>query len=530
MASQDSFFDLSFPKAGLDLSGPFTLQRPNTSPAALNVRGFEAGTNRLRGGTRPGLSRYVNARVGSVGWIVQEVNQITYQGTPGAGMQTNSSGRIVYLVAVSKGNVYYTTAGGTAWTAATNNSGASPPLNFTGIVRSAPNNLKLYFADGNNWRYFDPSDTSVNTWAATAGTLPVDADSNKPRLICTWRGRTVLSGLLKDPQNWFMSAANDPTDFDYAPLSPSPTDAVAGNNAPQGLIGDVITALVPYSDDILIFGGDHSLYMMRGDPAAGGELDLVSDTIGMAWGIPWCKDPYGVVYFVSNRCGVYSLVPGQAPQRISQQIEQLVQDLDTGANTIRLAWDDRFQGLHIFVTPTANAAAGEGTLHFFYEQRTGAWWQDTFGNKNHNPLCCVTFDGNLASDRVALIGSWDGYVRWFDPDATDDDGTDIESSVIVGPLVTRELDEVLFKDGQAVLGEESGDVSYDVYVGSTAEGALASDPVSSGTWEAGRNPTSPIRCSGHALWVKISATNPWAMELFRARVAGKGKVARRRFS
>ncbi len=31
-----------------------------------------------------------------------------------------------------------------------------------------------------------------------------------------WRGRVILSGLFKDPCNWFMSAVADPeTDFDY---------------------------------------------------------------------------------------------------------------------------------------------------------------------------------------------------------------------------------------------------------------------------------------------------------------------------
>ncbi len=41
----------------------------------------------------------------------------------------------------------------------------------------------------------------------------------------------MLSGILYDPQNWFMSRVGDPTDFDYFPNDPDPARAVAGNNA-----------------------------------------------------------------------------------------------------------------------------------------------------------------------------------------------------------------------------------------------------------------------------------------------------------
>lgn len=441
-------------------------------------------------------------------------------------VQTNSSGRIVYLTAVSQGNVYYATPGDTTWTLATNNASGSPPLNSTGIVRSAPNGLKLYYADGNNYVYFDPATGTVENWTASAGTLPVDGSGNTPRHIITWRGRTVVSGILEDPQNWFMSAAGDPTDFDYSPVAPSPTQAVAGNNSPLGLIGDVVTGLCPYSDDVLIFFGDHTVYLMRGDPAAGGTIDLVTDRIGGTWGVPWEKDPYGNVYFVSNQMGIYVMVPGQQPQRISQQIEQLLDEVNTGLYTIRLLWNDRFQGLHVFVTKTAQAAVA---THFFWEQRTGGWWVDSFGHKNLNPLCCATFDGNLPDDRVALIGSWDGYVRSFSEDATTDDGYDIESEVVLGPLLTPELDDMMLKSLQAVLGESSGNVSYAIHVGKSAEAALTSDPVFEGTWMAGRNATKNVRRSGHAVYVRISSSVPWSMEQIRALVAAKGKVRKRSY-
>ncbi len=532
---------MHFPLAGVDLTTSLEKQRARkvgedhyarTTPQAVNVRGDDVVTGRSRGSQRAGLRKFISTPTVE-GWLNQELATIVSVG--GGAVQQSNSGRVVSLIAVNQGNVYYLIAGGTTWTAATNSTSpfADPPLVYTGLMQSASNGQKLYFADGTNWVYYDPATTSVNTWMPgtsdlegnpITSVLPVDSDGNTPRLICNWRGSIVLAGLLGDPHNWFKSATDDPRNFDYSPGSQTPTQATAGNNSPAGLVGDVVTALIPYTDDVLVFGGDHSIYMMRGDPMAGGQIDLVSDTIGMAFGAPWCKDPVGVIYFFSNRCGIYTLIPGQAPQRVSQAIDQELLEIDT-SDTVRMIWDDRFQGLHVFVSPTD--APRSGATHWFYEQRTGAWQPDRFANKLHDPLCCCVFDGNEADDRVALIGSWDGYVRVLDPDSSTDDGTEIESEVVIGPIVTDYLDDMMVKSIQAVLGEESGDVTYSIYVGKTAEEALASDPVQTGTWTSGRNPTNLVRRAGHAVYVKLSSTVPWSMETIRALVDTKGGVRQR---
>lgn len=529
IAADEWFKDLLFPVGGTDLSRAFGDQQakemPNrewgrTTRLGRNVRGFEPETGRGRGGQRPGLEKYISTPV-VTDWLIQELATIVTTGSP---VQRSQSGRVVTLVAVSQGNVYRARAGDTAWTQATNASSTTPPLNFSGVVYSTPLNQKLWFADGIHYRYYDPSANTVNNWQATAGTLPVDNQGNTPRLCGTWRGRLVVSGLLFDPQNWFMSKVSDPQDWDYFPTTISPDQAIAGNNSPLGLVGDVITTLIPYTDDVLIFGGDHSIYMLRGDPMAGGQIDRVTDAIGMAWGMPWAMDPYGTIYFVSNKTGIYSMVPGEKPVRISQPIEQLLQAYNTGEMTIRMIWNDKYQGLHVFITNTLAAAV---TTHFFYEHRTGAWWLDQYANNDHNPLACCAFDGNLPDDRAALIGGWDGYVRSLSTDATDDDGTAIASTVVIGPLNTKDLDELLIKDLQCVMGENSEDVLYSVHVGTTAEEALSSNAVATGTWSAGRNSSNLIRRSGHALYVKITATDSWSMEQIRARIAGSGKVRRR---
>lgn len=445
-------------------------------------------------------------------------------------VQKSESGRVCTLVAVSQGVVKCANAGATSWTSTTNNTGNTPPLNATGLIRSAANIGKLWFVDGTNWVYFNPSDTSVNTWAASSGTLPVDGSNNAPRLICTWRGRTVLSGIIGDPTNWFMSAVSDPTNWNYSPTNQTPSQAIAGSNAPQGLIADVVTALIPYTDDVMIFGGNNSIYLMQGDPMAGGQISLVSNRIGIAFGEAWTMDGYGNIYFVSNRVGVYSLVPGQQPQRISQQIEQLLINIDMGANSIRMTWDDVFQGFHIFVTPIQ---ASGPTTHFFYETRTGAWWTDTFSNPNHNPLASCTFDGNTANDRVVVIGSWDGVCRFLDRNAQTDDTRIIIGSVIIGPILTQGGDEMILKSILGILGSDSNPVDYRILLGNTAEQAIAFantvpfPPELTGTFQPGRNYTGMIRRASHIIYLQLLTTQPWRIEQVVAHITTAGKVRAR---
>jgi hypothetical protein len=527
-------FDLHFPLGGVDVLHSLEDQPPRqvsqdqyarTTPSAVNVRGNDPFALRFRGGSRPGLNRFMSVPLVQ-DWIVQETAVVVAVGikAPGGNMQLSQSGRIVTLVAISQGNLFVVNAGDSAWTSPTNLTGSNPPLNFTGPIASATSNQKMWFADGVNWVYYDPNLNQILRWSPSAGALPVDGQGNTPRLICTWRGRTVLSGLLKDPQNWFMSEVNDPTNFDYAALGAPATMAIAGNNAPSGQIGDVVTSLIPWSDDKLIMGHDSSIYVFNGDPMAGGQIDCITRAIGITWGSPWCVDPLGNIYFFGSRPAIYLMAPGQLPQRISQNIDSLLLSVDTGANIIRMAWDDRYQGLDVFITPADQPRA---TTHYFWEQRSGAWWPTVYANKNHNPICCCVFDGNGLDDRVTVIGSWDGFVRTLDPKATDDDGTPIESEVILGPILTAGGDDMRVDDMQATMADDANETTFNVYVGESAQSALEADPTTTETLTAGRNHSSPVNRSGHAVYAKISGTKPWAVEAVRANVRTMGPIRKR---
>jgi hypothetical protein len=55
----DTYADLPFPTAGVDLSAGYGAQRPGSARLGTNVRAFEPGSQRMRGGARPGLSKYL---------------------------------------------------------------------------------------------------------------------------------------------------------------------------------------------------------------------------------------------------------------------------------------------------------------------------------------------------------------------------------------------------------------------------------------------------------------------------------------
>lgn len=61
--SEPKLIELLFPVGGVDLSGEFGRQRPRTTPIGENVRAFDTLAGSARGGSRPGLVRYIDEAV-----------------------------------------------------------------------------------------------------------------------------------------------------------------------------------------------------------------------------------------------------------------------------------------------------------------------------------------------------------------------------------------------------------------------------------------------------------------------------------
>lgn len=60
MPDDEQMVEVLFPTLGINITEEYDEQPKATSPDAVNVVGFEALTQRDRGGSRPGLVRFVD--------------------------------------------------------------------------------------------------------------------------------------------------------------------------------------------------------------------------------------------------------------------------------------------------------------------------------------------------------------------------------------------------------------------------------------------------------------------------------------
>ncbi len=391
-------------------------------------------------------------------------------------------------------------------------------------IASAVVGRNVYMADGRRVIEIDTrTDTISELDTKGPGTVPKGA-----QLLAAWRGRLVLARLYEGSTEYAMSAIGDPHDWDTQPPVPNAAMAFTGRVQSGAGSPDTINALIPYNDDVLLFGCDSSIWQLSGDPVAGGEFDLVTDVTGMAYGLPATKDPRGRLWFFGSRGGLYVMAPGTPPQRVSQfSIERRLQDIDLSQSLVRLVYDHRQEGLHLFVV--TRGSGGTVLSSYFYDIKHGGWWEDVFGSASVQPASAAVYDGDEPDDRVVLIGSEDGYIREIDETASTDDGVVFDTEVLIGPLVPASSDgRYRFGNARVVLSEKSGPVLVEMRVGDSGLelGRLVR------RWQIGpgRNNANPARAAGNAVWLGLRSRSgkPWAFESASVDVspAGRARVER----
>lgn len=365
-------------------------------------------------------------------------------------------------------------------------------------------------------KYYDPALDSISFWIATYGLVPLNCS-----IITRFRDRIVLAGDPDSPHLWYMSRLGDPMDWDY--YQPDVGRAVAGQNTDAGAIGDKITAVIPTSNDYLIFGCHSSLWMLYGDPANGGQLNNLSYNVNVLSATSWCYGPGSEVIFMSSN-GLYAIAPGSVhtPQSITEDVLPVeFQDIDVMLNDISMAFDARDNGIHIFIT----SKGGFDRVHYWFDWRTKTFWPVDLQN-NHDPVVAINRTSYVSSEESVLMGCRDGYIRQFDSDEVSDDGTAITNYVEIGPIrLGNGYTEGMLAELIGTLGTGSGDVTWEVAVGKTVQEALAANPLYTGVWTDGRSYTTRPRARGDAMILKLSgeANATWALEEIQMTGIGKGK-------
>jgi hypothetical protein len=366
---------------------------------------------------------------------------------------------------------------------------------------------KLYITDGESYFEYDPVEDAVTALESnTSGLIP-----RRCALIEEWRSRIVLAGDPDNPHAIYWSAQGDPRDWDFYPPSPSSTQAVWTTTAPQlDAPADLVTALFPYSNDWLLVGGDHSVSLVRGDPAAGGTLDLISRQIGMAFGRSACFGPNGEVFFVSQQGSVYVMGAGLGQmQSISDdRIGRELRDIDLSTYYPRVAWSHRFQGLLLVYCPYG--AGGTSQRGYFWSAKYNAWWPLRFGTTSATgvqPTSMIVSDADDPADRVILFGCEDGYVRRYDEAAGYDEASagtlnPIGSYVLTGSFMSEERTrQVKAREMWATL-TSNAPLEWQFYTVGRPDDTLT-QPSASGQIRPGYNARIPIRRKGLVTYLKL---------------------------
>lgn len=375
---------------------------------------------------------------------------------------------------------------------------------------------------------------TVKVWTATTGSVPADCP-----IIFAYADRIVLAG--SPPEFWYMSRKGDPYDWNFGiELTDDPAAAVFGTLADAGQRAGAITAGVAFSDDYAILATATQLWIMRGDPGYGGSLGCVSRMVGIVGRFALCQTPEQELVFLS-RDGLYLLAPGGSAYPVPLSRDKLpleLRDLSSDRYTVQMAYDVRDRGVHIFITgnPALDGVPTGDRSHWWFDWPTKSFWPVTFDSHNYDPASLLTFEAGDAREAGPLLGCADGYIRQFYRRAEGDDTGRMTSWVYYGPirLGPNGYDGILH-EMIATLGDKSGPVAWEVYVGDTPQDAITaakagtSSAAATGTWSAeGLNYNTLVRRRGAAMILKLKndtmTYRRWTVENLIARIQPGGPV------
>lgn len=399
--------------------------------------------------------------------------------------------------------------------------GGASALDLAARYVSATSLYQRYIAtDGKTSVIYQPAvDGRVVPFKATRGSVPEGV-----QLWASYRGRAFCARTEDDPHFWAASAIENVFDWDfYSP--PLRSDmAVFSTTSRAGKAPDIINAIIPYRDQMLIVGCDSSIWYIVGDPVSqNAEWQLASEETGIAWGDKSsCISEDGTLYFFGSRGGLWTMSQGGPRPITTETIDRRLASVDLKRHYVELQWNWRAQGIHIFVIPFA--APTQIVKHYFYGLRHKDWREDVFADTTSEPTTSTVLDGDEPQDRRLLVANGAARVLQWDETATSDDGGLIDSEELIGPYANGDND-ALWMEPSIVMSEDTTGARFEVYASSSAN-----DPgvvKATGTLVAGRNPRKLARARGAKFWLLVGNNQPgkrWAFEEGVVRAADQGKA------
>lgn len=338
----------------------------------------------------------------------------------------------------------------------------------TGIVQMEPFNGKmLVLGPLTNGlalaAKFDPVTLRLSAWTPTSGTLPgqVGGGTTTGQVLVVAGTRAGLAAPYGDEQNMQLSAVGDEDNQITASELPGTAFTLAGVRPLK--LGHPIVCVKQATNSVLIIGCNNSIQAMLGDPALGAfDTGILSEYNGIS-------GPQSMVLVEEGRVighgenGLYAIPPVGTVINISQNVLQEGLNLtreELALHTIVLARDPERGWLHIFKTPLD----GSNGVHLIYAESVGGFVPGRpayFGQQypaSMQPTCATVWKGRL------YIGCADGYIRYFDDTAFDDDGAAIDAKVPGELLDSQDLgDDMCVRNIRLQMTKASGSLRVKVY-------------------------------------------------------------------
>lgn len=448
------------------------------APWAVNCRVYDNIDRRLRGGSRPGLTKYNATDFGTTIADIASVNT-----------STAASGASPILV-VLVDSTLKTIEGGTASTPVAYLTDESDNV----ITDESANRLYVgtgtppssgFLVVGGQHAYavttsgitqMDPKSGDINTVVASAGTIPTNCTFG-----AVYRDRFCLSG---EDNAIYMSRLGDYTDWDYGAHVDDSDRPVPFQLAIASEVGPLPTAMIPHKDASLLVASKRTLWEVSGNPGGDGTLRRVSENVGIISSGAWTRIEDSICFLSTD--GIYRVqADGSGLEQLSEhKVPEELRDIDTSTTTISMGYEHDRRAVHVFLR-----TSGGSDTHWVYELQSEAWWPIRFAVNDHSPLAVTQHDGEL------ILAGNDGYVRKIGGD--DDDGTNIESHVVIGPLrlgQQNHFGRLLRLHGMIATG--SGTVNWRVVTGDTAEDAADNAKTAIETFQSAGDYSSYVKASG----------------------------------
>ena len=374
-----------------------------------------------------------------------------------------------------------------------------------------------------------------------AGTgLITDATNYLPiggsNIGCLFNGRVFLNSI-QNPNQWVASRHRDPQDFQVSQSDVG--TPVSSQTGKLGIVGDQVTALVPFLDHYLYFGCLDEIYVMRGDPGYDAHITNTSRKVGFFGPEAYAFDEKGNLFFLSMD-GFYFLpanagFSGAPPENLTyKRLPNLVTAIGLNRRTDRvcMAYDKDRYGINVSIT----LMDGEYGVAFFWDLRLNALMPDTFEDSNHFPSAMLYYNSRKTETRGLLMGGYDGYIRKYDDTEKDDEGSNaIDSYCTLGPFqaFNKMRRQGSLAEMSLRLGADTDGVDVQVYAGDDAETVVNNVKDADVTRAektftgGGRRPVWRPKTKGAVFAVQLrnnTASERFALERITAKITDAGEV------